>query len=158
MIGDDALGGEHPPKPLDDMIVRNAAEEMLEAARKVRRIEVCLVVLAAVLMVTIAGFTGWNTYRLRSVNRNLTVLVRTLEANQVAQQTYNEGHATSSGENFQALIDNIKCFTDFFVTFNQAVAAGTPPPDKVVLDACFKPTAPSPSPMPLPSEKRDGKR
>lgn len=146
-------------EPIDDAVVRNAAEEMLVVARNAHRVEVWLVVVAAVLMVLIAGFTGFNTYRLRAVNRNLTGLVTSLETNQRALQAYNEAHSTSTALNLDALLGNVRCFTDFFMVFNGALAAGVAPPDKAVLDACFKLPAPGPPPEPLPSDdKRHGKR
>lgn len=152
MNGDDPVPVEVEigKPPLDDTLVRNAVEEVKESARKTRHLEVWLVVATCVLMVLVAGFTGYNTYRLRDVNKNLTALVETGEANQETQQTYNEAHAESSGHNFAALIENIRCFTSFF----EAATREGPPPDKAVLDACFKPPTPTPPPAKLPSEKK----
>lgn len=141
--------------PLDDTLIRNTVEEVRVTARRAHRIEIVLVLIAALLMVVIAGFTGYNTYRLRNVNRNLTGLVESLEANQEALQTYNEDHALSAGKNLEALLANIRCFTGFFVGFNEAVAEGRTPPDKAILDACFQPSAPPPPPTELPSEEEE---
>lgn len=146
--------GKHP---LDDTLVRTTVEEVKQSARRARHYEVALVVATCFLMVMVAAFTGYNTYRLRSVNKNLTALVEAIEANQETQQTYNEAHALSAGENFNALLENIRCFTDFFVAFNEAVAAAAPPPAKADLDACFKPSTPPPPPADLPSEDEEEK-
>lgn len=140
--------------PLDDTLVRNTVEEVRESARRARRYEVALVIAACLLMVMVAGFTGYNTYRLRDVNKNLTTLVETIEANQETQQAYNEAHAESSGGNFTALLENIRCFTSFF----EMAARADHPPDRAVLDACFKPATPTPAPTKLPSESKKTER
>lgn len=138
--------------PLDDTLIRTTAEQVKTTARKAHRIEIALVFLAAMAMVAIAGFTGYNTHRLRDVNRNLTNLVETIEANQVAQQVYNEAHAMSTAESHGVLAHNISCMADFFAAF--ALGSGPPLPEKAVLDACFQPTRPPPAPKPLPSESK----
>ena len=142
---------------LDDTLVRATVDELRVIAQRAHKVEIALVATAAVLMVLVAAFTGWNTYRLRHVNRNLTNLVEVVEANQAVQQTYSEGHAASTAESHDAIANNISCMANFFVDYNRAVVAGEPLPDRAVLAACFKPTVAPPPPQPLPGEKkRDG--
>lgn len=161
---DPAAPTEHTPTfdpsalpVLDDTLVRETVEEVKVIAQRAHRVEIALVATAAVLMVLVAAFTGWNTYRLRHVNRNLTDLVETVEANQEAQHAQSEGHALSTAESHDAIANNISCMANFFVDYNRAVAAGGPLPETAVLAACFKPTVAPPPPAPLPGEKkRDG--
>lgn len=142
---------------LDDTLVRTTVEEVKAIAQRAHNVEIALVATAAVLMVMVAGFTGFNTYRLREVNANLTEVVETLEANQSALQIYNEEHAVATAESHSTLAHNLLCMSDFFQASAVALRRDTPLPDKATLDACFEQTKPPPGPMPLPGDKkRDG--
>lgn len=134
--------------PIDDAVVRNTAEEVIQTARKAHRIEVALVVIAAVMMVAIAGFTGWNTYRLRAVNQNLTFLLEVIRDDQHVQQTYNESHAKSTAASHRALAVNLQCLGNFFAA--AAGIEGAAAPSQTDLDACFRPTEEAPPDAPLP--------
>lgn len=143
--------------PLDDTLIRATAEEVRITARRAHRVEIALVLIAALLMVVVAGFTGYNTHRLRTVNKNLTDLVETIEANQTAQQSYAEGHATATAESHAALAHNIACMAGYFEAISLSGRDGTPFPDKAALDQCFEATTEAPPDKALPSENKKKK-
>lgn len=144
-----------PYPEVDDTLVRETAEELRCISVRAHRIEVALVTIAAVLMVLVAAFTGFNTYRLRAVNRHLASLVQTVETNQGALQRFNETQAADNAESHIALVNNISCMADYFRSAASALRDETPLPAREVLDVCFRSAPPPQPPTPLPSDRGD---
>jgi hypothetical protein len=118
-------------------------DRLVESARKARILEIALVSLAALCLVVIAGFSAWNTVRLRDISR-------LLEENQEAAKAYNVGHAQASYESHRAIIDLQVCVSRAFLRLPNAR-------EGEVL-ACFHPATPPPPDFQLPSEKNDSEK
>jgi hypothetical protein len=118
-------------------------DQLVKSARKAQVLEIALVALAAASLVVIAGFSAWNTARLRDISR-------LLEENQVVAKEYNVGTARSSYESHRAIIDLQVCVSRAFLRLPDVR-------EEEVL-ACFQPATPPPPDVQLPSEKNNSKK
>lgn len=141
-------------------IVRQKAAELEVAARRARLAGTALNIAVAVLVLAAAGFSAWNTQRLKEISERVEAdaqfnreLVRVI-------QNFNAAHATAAGESFDTLNENLRCMFDWMADFNTALATNAgggpqvPLPDRARLDACFRPVTPQPAPPPEPPKER----
>jgi hypothetical protein len=118
-------------------------DQLVKSTHRAQILEIALVALAAVCLVVIAGFSAWNTARLRDITR-------LLRENQEAAQEYNLGHARASYESHLAIIDLQVCVSRAFLRL--------PDVREDEVTACFHPATPPPPDVQLPSEKNDSKK
>lgn len=128
-------------------IVRRKAAELDRAARRTRCAALALNVVVAVLMVIAAGFSGWNTYRLRTINEGQQAQLEFNESLIETIQSYNQAHAEAAGQSFAAMAEALTCSISLFVN-------GTLPTREQVA-ACYRPVSPQPTPPTTPTSREN---
>jgi hypothetical protein len=117
-------------------------DQLVKSAHRAQVLEIALVALAALCLAVVAGFSAWNTARIRDISR-------LLRENQEVAGEYDVGHAKASYESHRAIVDLQVCVSRAFLKLTDVRE------DEVL--ACFHPATPPPPDIELPSEKKNSK-